>query len=297
MNYLLIAILLLSCSPLLNAQSEPEPQAAEKVTLDSSIIMDYYKAILAQKGKQYRYEAATLALQKYESRKEEYCSRLYNLLAEEATLHTEYEQAVMYYQKTIETEFVADKQSEGLLAEQEKIKAYLGLRQVSFVQQQYTAALEYHESYLAMVNDGWEYIRLQNEQRDALFLAECYQAMGESEQAITTLSPYAFGSSQARSEIYKPAIDHLVQLLQSKYPKRVYKKMQPQLNRQIYMEEREGKLYFYIQILQNRVYFPDDGAGYTVRVAQNPQLQGQAVAHYQRKFQSSYFYQKLMNWQ
>lgn len=260
-------------------------------------MQDYYQQFLQQEGgKQLRYKAAAWTLEKYKDTKEEYGSYLSNLLAEEATIQQEWEQAKCYFLQVVETDYVADSYTEGLLAEEQKIIALRGLRNTALQQKNYQKALDWHQEYVQFCEDGWEYILENNQLKDATWLAGCHQQMGNSEKAIEALAPYVFGtpSSIGYSQIDKQAIDHFVQLLQTKYPKRVYKKMLLNLTNKIYWEERGDQIYFYLQLLDNKIYFPRDGANYPIRMAQNEQLSGQAIAHYQRKLMHSYFYQSLL---
>lgn len=270
-----------------------------KATIDTTSpvsMQDYYQQILRQEGgKQLRYKAAAWTLEKYQDSKEEYSSYLYNLLAEEATIHQEWEKAKCYYQQVVMTGYVANSYTEGLLAEEQKIIALRGLRTIALQQKDYQKALDWHQQYVQFCEDGWTYILESNQLKDAIWLANCYQQMGSSEKAIEALAPYVFGTSSGigYSQIDKKAVDHFVQLLQTKYPKRIYKKMLLHLTNKIYWEEKGDKIYFYLQLLDNKVYFPKDGANYPIRMAQNEQLSGQAIAHYQRKLMHSYFYQSL----
>jgi hypothetical protein len=266
-------------------------------TVPTVPVKTYYQQILRQEGgEQLRYKAAIWTLEKYQNTKDEYSSYLYNLLAEEATIYQEWEQASCYYQKVIETNFDKGAFTDGLVAEEQKIIALKGMRNVAFQKGEYESALEYHEQYVDFCENGWQYVLQQNQMSDAIWSATCYQSMNKSEKAIKTLLPFVFGTSNSSgySQIDKMAIDHLVELLQTKYPKRTYRKMLQQLANQINMEQREGVLYFYVQIVENRLYFPTDGARYPERVAEDEQLEGQAIAHYQRKLMHSYFYQALL---
>lgn len=253
----------------------------------------YYQKLLKYHGKQYRYEAAKIVLNKYP--KEEYCSRMYNLLAEEAVLMQNFAQAKCYYNTVVETQFNPDYYAEGLLAEQEKIKAIVALRNIALSQKAYQKAIDYHQTYLQMLQNGWTPLIKQNKLRDDKVLAVCYQNLGKSEKAITILSPYAFGHASVRfSQIDKQAINHLTDLLYTKYPKKAFKKMRLNIINQIYVELVDGNNRFYLQILDNKIYLENDSANYGTKTMQDDTLKGEAIAHYQRKLRNSYFYQSLM---
>ena len=129
---------------------------------------------------------------------------------------------------------------------------------------------------------------------DKIF-ATCYQKTGKSQKALELLAPYAFGISNSEySGIDKEAINHLVELLKSKYSKKDYKSFLKEINFQIFSEQKQGKVHFYLKILEDKIYFQNDSANYQYRVANDEQLLGQAKAHYLARLFNSYFYQRLV---
>ncbi|WMX13897.1 MULTISPECIES: hypothetical protein [unclassified Aureispira] len=259
-----------------------------------SNIEHYYKELIAKEGQNARYRASDLALQKYGCDKEEYSAKLYNLLAEEAFLMQNYEVAKLYYDKVLETEFVADYFAQGLVADRAKLTALVGLRNIAMQEEDYSTALIFHQSYVDSLEKNWRTIAAQNKLEHDKIFAKCYQALGQSEQAINYLMPYAFGAvAGTYGTIDKEAIDYLTDLLRTKYPKKIYKQFLNNIAMQIYSEEKGGKVLFFLQVLDNKIYFQNDSANYQYRVAENASLRGQAVAHYQRKLLNSYFYQSL----
>jgi len=259
-----------------------------------SHIETYYKELIAENGRNERYYAVDLALQKYGCEKEEYSAKLYNLLAEEAFLMQNYEAAKLYYDKVLATEFVSDYFAQGLIADKAKLTALVGLRNIAMQEKNYEAALLFHQSYVDSLEKDWRSIAVQNKLEHDKIFATCYQSLGKSEQAINYLIPYAFGAvAGTYGTIDKGAIDHLAALLQTKYPKKVYKQFLNKIATQIYTQEKDGTLQFFLQVLDHKIYFQNDSANYEHRVAQNPSLLGQGVAHYQRKLLNSYFYQSL----
>lgn len=255
-----------------------------------------YTVLLQEQGPNARYQAAEQALHHCEEPKAEFCAKLYNLLAEEAYLANSYEQSKYYYNKTLTTTFEKDYYKEGLLASQMRLNALVGLRNIAINEGQYDTALVWHSQYVDSLQDymGAEAERYQQD-IDHVY-AVCYQKLGESEQAIDHLMPHAFGSPSGAFEftLNKAMVDALADLLRTKYPKKAYKKELQHLATAIHSEEKNGHLQFYLQIFENKIYFRNDSANYSYRVANNPQLHGQAIAHYQRKLLNSYFYQSLM---
>lgn len=259
-----------------------------------SNIETYYKELVAKDGQNARYRASDLALQKYGCDKEEYSAKLYNLLAEEAFLMQNYEIAKLYYDKVLATEFIADYFAQGLIADKAKLTALVGLRNIAMQEEDFETALIFHQSYVDSLEKDWKSVAAQNKlEHDKLF-ARCYQSMGQSEKAISYLVPYAFGAvAGTYGMIDKEAIDHLTDLLRTKYSKKVYKQFLKNVATQIYVQETNGAVIFFLQVLDNKIYFQNDSANYNYRVAEDPTLMGQAVAHYQRKLLNSYFYQSL----
>lgn len=259
-----------------------------------SNIETYYKQLIAEDGQNARYRASDLALQKYGCDKEEYSAKLYNLLAEEAFLMHNYEDAKLYYDKVLATEFVADYFAQGLIADKAKLTALVGLRNIAMQEEDFETALIFHQNYVDSLEKDWKSVAAQNKLEHDKIFARCYQAMGQSEQAINYLMPYAFGAvAGTYGTIDKEVIDYLTDLLRTKYPKKVYKQFLKNVATQIYAQEMDGKVVFFLQVLDNKVYFQNDSANYMHRVAKEPTLMGQAVAHYQRKLLNSYFYQSL----
>lgn len=259
-----------------------------------SSIETYYKQLIAEDGRNERYRASDLALQKYGCEKEEYSAKLYNLLAEEAFLMQNYEAAKLYYDKVLATEFVSDYFAQGLIADKAKLTALVGLRNIALEERDFETALVFHQSYVDSLQKDWRSIADQNKLEHDKIFARCYQSLGKSEQAIKYLMPYAFGAvAGTYGTIDKDAIDHLTALLRTKYPKKVYKQFLNNIATQIYAQEEDGSVLFFLQVLDNKIYFQNDSANYKYRVAKNPSLVGQGVAHYQRKLLNSYFYQSL----
>lgn len=260
----------------------------------SITIQEYYNEHIAKYGPNDRYRAAELALQKYGCQQDEYAAKLYNLLAEEAVLMQNYEQAAIHYNKVLTTTFNANYYAGGLLAERAQLDALAGLRNIAMQEQEYAEALQYHKRYVDSLQMNWGDLAHRNKLKNDKIFATCYQSMGQSEKAIAYLMPYAFGAvAGTYGYVDKEAIDHLTELLRTKYPKKEYKRFLNTVATQIYSEKKEGRVLFYLQVLENRIYFQNDSANYEQRAAQDETLVGQGVAHYQRKFLNSYFYQRL----
>jgi hypothetical protein len=255
-----------------------------------------YTALLAKQGPNARYRAAEQALDECQTPKAEFCAKLYNLLGEEAYLQHNYPQAKYYYQQVLNSTFEDDYYQEGLLATRMRLNALVGLRNMAMNEAQYDTALVWHDYYVDSVYSymGHESQRYQQD-IDHVY-ARCYQQLGESEKALAHLMPHAFGSSSGALEysLNKPMVDALTDLLRTKYPKKAFKRELQQIATAIYSEEKEGRLRFYLRIFENKIYFRNDSANFSYRVANNPQLHGQAIAHYQRKLLNSYFYQSLL---
>lgn len=260
----------------------------------TSNIETYYKQLIAEKGRNERYRASDLALQKYGCEQEEYSAKLYTLLAEEAFLTQNYEEAKLYYDKVLATEFVSDYFAQGLIADKAKLTALVGLRNIAMEEEAFETALVFHQRYVDSLQKDWKSIAVQNKlQHDKIF-ARCYQSLGQSEEAIRYLMPYAFGAiAGTYGTIDKGAIDHLTELLRTKYSKKVYKQFLNNIATQIYAQEQDGTVLFFLQVLDNKIHFQNDSANYKYRVAKNPSLMPEGVAHYQRKLLNSYFYQSL----
>lgn len=279
---------LLSCNDS-NTQDAPTYLAPPTVE-----IQDYYNALIDKYGSNDRYRAAELALQKYGCKQEEYAAKLYNVLAEEAVLMQDYEQAKVQYNQVLTTSFEAGYYTEGLLAEKEQLKAYAGLRNVAMAENDYAVALEWHNQYVDILTRDWKLLAKRNQLVNDKIYATCYQRLGKSEKALSYLMPYAFGAvSGTYGAIDKDAIDYLTTLLKTKYPKKQYKWLLNNIANEIYAESKDGVVQFYLKIFENKIYFQNDSANYAQRVAHNGQIMGQAIAHYQRKLLNSYFYQSL----
>ncbi|BDS13152.1 hypothetical protein [Aureispira anguillae] len=259
-----------------------------------SKIETFYQKMITENGINDRYRASDLALQKYGCEKEEYAARLYNLLAEEAFLMRNYEQAKRYYDRVLTTDFVEDYFAQGLIADRAKLSALVGLRNIAMGEKDYETALFFHQNYIDSLQKDWlELARRQQLDNDKIF-ATCYQYLGKSEQAITYLAPYAFGRVNYNyGAIDKQAIDYLTNLLRTKYPKKAYQKFLNTAATQIYAEQETGRVRFYLKVLENKIYFENDSANFEYRAAKDETLVGQAIAHYQRKLLNSYFYQSL----
>lgn len=268
---------------------------SEELPTEPSSIQDYYQQLLQKYGINERYRLSELALQKFACNKEEYSSKLYILLAEEALMMRSFDQATTYYQLVLTTAFEPSPYTGGLIAEQAKMQALTGLRTIAIEQANYAAALKFHEQYMDSLKLNWKELLQQNRLTNDKIEATCYQLMGESEKAIACLSPYAFGiAGEFYGEIDKTAIDYLTNLLRTKYPKKDYKRLLGTLGKQIYAEQKDGRVLFYLQLFENKIYFPNDSANFGQRVTSNEYLMGQAIAHYQQKLFNSYFYQSLV---
>jgi hypothetical protein len=255
-----------------------------------------YTTLLQKQGPNARYRAAEQALHHCETPKAEFCAKLYNLLAEEAYLEYDYPLSKHYYHQVLETAFEDDYYQEGLLATRMRLNALVGLRNIAINEAQYDTALVWQNAYVDSLKSymGRE---MQRYQQDIDYTyARCYQQLGESERAIEHLMPHAFGSPSGALEfsLNKAMVDALTNLLYTEYPKKAYKKELQHIATAIYTEEKQGQLRFYVKIFENKIYFRNDSANYSYRVSKNPQLRGQAIAHYQRKLLNSYFYQSLM---
>lgn len=255
-----------------------------------------YTSLLQQQGANARYSAAEQALNHCEAPRAEFCAKLYNLLAEEAYLQNAYQRSKYYYHQILETPFENDYYQEGLLAARMRLNALVGLRNIAINEKQFDTAVVWHNLYVDSLHNymGRETQRYQQE-IDRIY-AICYQNLGESEKAIDYLVPHAFGSPSGSLEfsLNKSMIDALTDLLRTKYPKKAYKRELQYIATAIHSEEKKGRLCFYLKIFENKIYFRNDSANYSYRVTKNPQLHGQALAHYQRKLFNSYFYQSLM---
>lgn len=282
----------------LNAQDDTNTPATPQTIGQPAIPLSeqIYTKVIKEQGPNARYRAAEQALDQCQTPKAEFCAKLYNLLAEEAYLDNAYQRSQYYYQQVLTTAFEDDYYLEGLLASRMRLNALKGLRNIAMNEAQYDTALVWHDQYVDSMTSymGAEVQRYQQD-IDRVY-AVCYQETGASEKAIEHLMPHAFGSSSGALQftLNKPMIEALTSLLRSKYPKRAYKKELQHLATAIHTEEVEGRLRFYVRIFENKIYFRNDSANYSQRVAQNPQLHGQAIAHYQRKLLNSYFYQSLM---
>ena len=277
---------LLAC----NGADSPHFLAPPKVE-----IQEYYEQLIAQYGSNDRYRACELALERYGCKNEEYSAKLYNTLAEEALLMRNYEQAKWHYDKVLKTDFEPGYYTEGLVAERAKLTALAGLRTIGMEEKDFETALYFHKRYVGILEADWPEIAQRNKLANDKIYATCYQFIGASEKAIAYLMPYAFGAvAGTYGEIDKQAVDYLTELLRTKYPKKVYKRFLNNVANELYTEVKDGQVLFYLQVLENRIYFQNDSANFCYRAAADEQLIGEGVAHYQRKLLHSYFYQSLL---
>lgn len=299
--WLVVALLAYSAQNLIAQESQRGLLACKNADTPNflappiSKVENYYQQLIEAEGPNARYRASDLALQKYGCDKEEYSAKLYNLLAEEAILMQDYETAKLYYDKVLATNFVDDYFAQGLIADRAKLTALVGLRNIAMAEENYETALIFHQNYVDSLQKDWTVIAQRNKLEHDKIFATCYQQLGRSEQAIQYLMPYAFGNvNQSYGAIDKQAIDYLTDLLRTKYPKKVYKKYLTTVANQIYTEQKNGRVYFYLKVLENKIYFQNDSANFGYRSARDETLIGQGVAHYQRKLLNSYFYQSLL---
>ncbi len=260
-----------------------------------SKVQEFYENLIAEYGQNDRYRASEIALQKFSCSKEEFCAKLYNNLAEEAVLMRNYEVAKSNYNSVLNTDFVPGYYTEGILADRAQLAAMSGLRNVAIQQEDYKTALSMHQRYVDTLEKSWRTLAMRNKLANDKIFATCYQKTGKSQKALELLAPYAFGISNSEySGIDKEAINHLVELLKSKYSKKDYKSFLKEINFQIFSEQKQGKVHFYLKILEDKIYFQNDSANYQYRVANDEQLLGQAKAHYLARLFNSYFYQRLV---
>lgn len=285
----------------LQAQQQQQLLACDKADSPSflappiSKIETFYQKIINQKGINERYRASELALQKYGCDQEEYSAKLYNLLAEEAFLMRAYEDAKSYYDRVLATEFVPDYYAQGIIADKAKLTALVGLRNIAMQEKDYGTALHFHQRYIDSLEKDWQSVARQNQLANDKIFATCYQYLGKSEQAIQYLTPYAFGRVNYNyGAIDKEAIDYLTGLLRTKYPKKEYKQWVKTVANHIYSESKGDRVVFYLKVFENKIYFQNDSANFEYRVAARETLEGEAIAHYQRKLLNSYFYQSLL---
>lgn len=258
-------------------------------------IEEHHQSLLAEMGRNGRYEAAAQTLDAYECSEQEYIAKLYLILAEEAVLTQDFSLAAHYYQLILDINFKPDYYTEGLVAIQARIKALAGQRNIALAQKEYAKALDYHQSYEDSLTVHYPLMAKRLRLDIDKTYATCYQRLGRSEKALHYLMPYAFGSaSNMYSSIDKEAIDHLTSLLRSKYPKKPYKEFLRTIDQHIHSRREGNRVKFYLQVLNNELTFQNDGANFERRAAQDERLIGAGVAHYQRKLLNSYFYQSLL---
>lgn len=258
-------------------------------------VQEQYQSLLARHGRNDRYRAAAQVLSQQGAERPEYCAKLYSLLAEEALLEQRFEVARQHYEQVLVGDFVPDRYTEGVLLARVQLDALAGMRRIALEQAQPDSALYWHQRYVDSLHSfaprEQDRYRVSNDK----WFAICYQQMGESERAIAYLAPHVLGAHQGwEGALDKEMVHWLVDLLRSKYGKKAYRKFLEDLAMGIQCEYTDQGARFYLQIWENRVYFENDSANYQARVAANPQLAGQAVAHYQRKLFNSYFYQRLL---
>lgn len=254
-------------------------------------IQAYYEELLQKYGNNDRYRACELALERYACNEEEFAAKLYNILAEEAVLMQDFENAKTHYHKVLGTNFKPDRYMQGLVAERAKIDALMGLRNIALQEKNYTLALSYHQNFVDSLQLHWREIAQQKQLENDKIFATCHQFLGDSEKAIDYLAPYIFGKF---GDFDKEIVDYLADLLRTKYPKKEYKKFLTEINHKIFAEQHQGRVRFYLEVFYNKIYFQNDSANYEERVALDENLKGEAIAHYQRKLFNSYFYHALL---
>lgn len=275
----------------LHAQSFDTPPSTSELT-----VQEQYQYLLERYGRNDRYRAAAQVLSAHQgAARPEYCAKLYSLLAEEALLEQRFDAAQQYYKQVLEGNFVPDRYMEGVLLARVQLDALAGMRTIALANEQPDSALYWHQLYVDSIQSfaprEQDRYRVANDK----WFAICYQEMGESEQAIAYLAPHALGGCQGwDSGLDKEMVHWLVDLLRSKYGRKAYRQFLEKMALGIHCEHTEQGARFYLQIWENRVYFENDSANYRDLVAANPQLAGQAIAHYQRKLFNSYFYQRLL---
>ncbi|MCP4441106.1 MAG: hypothetical protein GY810_19450 [Aureispira sp.] len=296
-------LLYLLCFPLLGfAQDSKESifsQSPKELNLDapkSSHIREYYYNYLNNYGQDQILGACEAALEAYGEENEEYATKLLNLLARNYQLTYQLDEAKTYYKRVLETEFKKDYYAEGTIASREKLVALAGMREVAMLEKDYSTALGYHQQYTQNLYAEYKELYLRNQSRNDKFLALCYQKMGKSEKAIETLIPYAFGKGvHAGGGLDKQMVDQLAELLLTKYPKKALRKLLPIIHTEIYGETTKNEVRFYLKMFDNKIYFPQDTYQYHTKIKEGQAIEGQAVAHYQRKLCNSYFFQRLVS--
>ena len=282
--------------PSLFAQSNNQTEAEWLPPPAAPSVQEQYRALLDQSGRNARYEAAEQVLQTQpDSAQDEYCAKLHTLLAEEAVLEQNYPLAKQHYHKVVAGHFVPDAYMEGVLLAKAQLDALAGLRNLALAEAQPDSALYWHQRYVDSLHTysprEMDRYRVSNDK----WFAICYQEMGQSDQALRYLMPHALGDQQGWEQtLDKEMVHWLVDLLRSKYGKKAYRQFLQDLAFAIHCEKTPQGARFYLQIWEDRIYFGNDSANYQARVTANPQLAGQAIAHYQRKLLNSYFYQRLL---
>lgn len=259
-------------------------------------VQEQYRAALARDGQNARYRAAEEVLNNQcQDEQDEYCAKLYTLLGEEALLSQNLFLAKQYYLQVVNGTFIPDVYMEGTLLARVELDVFSSLRQIALIEGEPAQALVWHQRYVDSLHSyaprEADRYRVANDKQFAI----CYQAMGKSEKAMAHLMPHALGAHQGwESDLDKEMVGWLVDLLRSKYGKRAYRRFLEDLTFGIKYEPSPEGARFYLIIWENRLYFDNDSANFKERVAANPQLASQAIAHYQRKLLNSYFYQRLL---
>ncbi len=275
----------------LQAQSFDEQPPASELT-----VQQQYQHLLDRYGRNARYRAAAQVLSAQQGTAcPEYCARLHSLLAEEALLEQRLLVAQQHYQQILAGDFVPDRYTEGVLLARVQLDALGGMRRIALAQERPDSALYWHQRYVDSIQGFAPRERERYRMANDKWFAICYQQLGDSERAMAHLAPHALGGQHwGGSVLDKEMVHWLVDLLRSKYGKKAYRQFVEDMALGIHHERTAQGAQFYLQIWDNRVYFENDSANYRERVAANPQLAGQATAHYQRKLFNSYFYQRLL---
>ncbi|MCH2045084.1 MAG: hypothetical protein MK212_13280 [Saprospiraceae bacterium] len=226
---------------------------------------------------------------------DEYQAISWNNMAKDALLKQDYKRAAAFYRQVVEATYLKHTDAASLVIEKQQSIAWRNLRNMSFEQKEYAAAIHFQDNYIhhLQITNPRQY-KNQRLHIDK-FYAQAYQAQGKSETAIQYLAPYAFGyASEGWSGLDKPTVDYLVELLKTKYTKKQYKRFLSDIHHVIEGEMMDGEMQFYIKILANKIPFQHDSKNYHTKVPMGVASKEQAIAHYQNKLFNSYFYRKLM---
>lgn len=215
----------------------------------------------------------------------------WNQQGQEAQLLYDLSRARKHYQRSIAVEL----DSSDYLLVQEQLKALKGLRAIAILEEEYTEALQYHDTYMNLLEFQNSYVYNNLKPLNDKIKASCLQQLGQSQAALELLANYAFGKGvTAGGGIDKSIIDYLSELLMSKYPKKSLKQLLPNIQQQIKLEDTGNGIDFYLQFYEDKIYFPKDSYKYGERIAQGQVQVGEAIAHYQIRLSNSYFYQQLV---